>query len=191
MNKKGFTFIEVIIIFTIIFIMTAVLMSTSYKGRATKELQATAREVTASIREAQNNALTGKNKGMNTLPCAFQFVIGGSSYQIMHETRDIDGDCRGSFDPFFDNVPLPKNTTMSARASDSKRSTGSGYADINVINFEVPYGKIIMPTSDGLPNDGTEIILVQDDKHYHLCVHSTGLIEDYGITGDATEVCIF
>ena len=192
MNKKGFTFIEVIIIFTIIFIMTAALLSTSYKDRNRKELQAVAREVTASIREAQNYALTGKQKGSGTMPCTFQYAMNSNGYQIKHETRNLDDhDCSGNFNNFFEEVSLPNNVQMEARAFDASRSAGSGWADVDAINFDVPYGKITIHTGDAYPNSGVEIILSKNDKYYHICLHTTGLIEDIGITENSNTVCAF
>lgn len=188
MYKKGFTFIEVIIIFTIVFIMTAILLSTSYKDRYRKELQAAAREVTASIREAQNNALTGKQKGSGTMPCAFQFYMNSNSYQIKHETRDLDSpNCNGGFNAFFDSVPLPNGVTMSATAFNPADPTHLYPA--NTIEFDVPYGKI---TANGDPKySGIEIVLKKNNKYYHICLHTTGLIEDMGLTENPDTVCVF
>jgi len=188
MNRKGFTFIEVIIIFTIVFIMTAVLLSTSYKDRYRKELQAAAREVTASIREAQNNALTGKQKGSGTMPCAFQFQINSGSYQILHKTRKLDEvTCGNIFDAFFDPVPLPNGVTMSATTFNPVDPTHPDSAQ--TIEFDVPYGKI---TANGDSKySGIEIVLKKNNKYYHICLHTTGLIEDMGLTENSDTVCVF
>lgn len=189
-TQKGFTFIEVIIIFTIIFIMTAVLLSTSYKDRERKELQATAREVTASIREAQNNALTGKQKGTGTMPCAFQYEISSDGYQIKHKTRPLDVHlCDNNFKDFFDFVPLPLGVTMAASKRYSNDPTP--WSSVSSIEFDVPYGKI---TAEGSSEyDGIEIALEKNGKYYHLCLYPTGMIEDLGIhlADQENEVCPF
>ncbi len=169
--------------------MTAVLMSASYKDRAKKELQATAREVTASIREAQNNALTGKQKGTLTMPCAFQFQMNSGSYQIMQTVRKLDeADCSNAITKsFFNPVSLPLNIEMETRAFDPNATSAINNGDI--IDFDVPYGKITIGGNSSYTGD--EVILSKNNKFYHLCVHSTGLIEDHGITDSADRVCPF
>lgn len=193
MNKKGFTFIEVIIIFTIIFIMTAVLLSTSYKDRYKKELQAAAREVTASIRETQNYALTGKQKGSGTMPCTFQFAVGGNTYQINHKVRNLDDpNCdSASFEPFFDSVKLPLDVQLSALVYDHNASrNGNQWDSASTIEFEVPYGKITVDGSEDY--DGIEVKLDRSGKYYYLCLYPTGMIEDLGLLEDDDgEVCPF
>ncbi len=72
MQKKAFTFIELVIIMAMIGIMSAVLLVSYGEKRADKELEAAAREVAATIREAQNYALTGKD------------AAGGSTYTFSY-----------------------------------------------------------------------------------------------------------
>jgi type II secretory pathway pseudopilin PulG len=192
MQKKGFTMIELIIIFTIVFIMTAILISMSYKDRERKELQAVAREVTASIREAQNYSLTGKQTGSGTMPCAFQIALNNGSYQINHATRKLDDQsCSGGFSKFFASgaVELPLNVQMSVGAYDPDRSGGiqTHWKEITNIDFDVPYGKITIGNDS--KNTGAEIVLDKNDKYYHICLHTTGLIEDKGINDSDDYIC--
>ncbi len=202
MNKKGFTFIEVIIIFTIIFIMTAVMMSMSYKERASKEITTVAHEVVASIREAQNNALTGKQRGNDQLPCAFKFGLVNlnsatppryTGYQMFHSARDLDGTCpvddaTGVSTSFFNANKLPGGMTIFARGKD----TNNVETKKDHIIFKVPYGGFIIKDngSDNEAYVGSDIIIEKGDKRYHICVHSTGLIEELGFK-DAEFACPF
>jgi len=80
-NRKGFSLMELLIVIAIIGIMTAVLLVNLSGSRSQKQVEAAAREVAAAIREAQNNALTGKNV---TTGCSYIFTYnsGSSSYGI-------------------------------------------------------------------------------------------------------------
>jgi type II secretory pathway pseudopilin PulG len=193
MQKKGFTMIELIIIFTIVFIMTAILMSMSYKDRERKELQAVAREVTASIREAQNYSLTGKQTGTDTMPCAFQIALNKGSYQINHSTRALDAEnCNGAtFKSFFANglVELSNGVTIEEIVAIDPSAPTAKPDIVNTIEFDVPYGKITI--NNDSKYSGAEIVLNKNDKYYHLCLHSTGLIEDKGITTSKGYICVF
>ncbi|MEN8252642.1 MAG: hypothetical protein ABFQ53_03620, partial [Patescibacteria group bacterium] len=171
-------------------IMVAVIMTVAYKDREKKDLQAVAREVTASIREAQNNSLTGKQKGTGTMPCTFQIVFSGGTYQINHETRDLDThDCRGSFDEFFETQGLPLSVSVdSMQALES--GTSDTYKNVTDIRFDVPYGKMTFGTDEDI-YDGAELILEKNDRYYHICLHTTGLIEDFGMNEDPKPICKF
>ena len=202
MNKKGFTFIEVIIIFTIIFIMTAVLMSSSYGERTTKEITTVASEVVASLRETQNNSLTGKQKANSKLPCAFKFGLVGSdgnslakynAYQMFYSGRILDEGCppddnTGVNTPFFDAIKLPVSMKIWATAID----TNSNTLRKDHIIFKVPYGTFVIKddSSDTEEYNGIDIVIEKKSKKYHICVHETGLIEELGFN-DADSACVF
>jgi Tfp pilus assembly protein PilE len=183
--KKGFTFIEVIIIFTIVFIMTAVVMSMSYKDRAKKVVDTTAREIVSSIRETQNNALTGKQKGNLQLPCDFSYNINPNAYSMTASMRSIDGDC-GEKEIFVPATPLPEGVKMTAQA---QGEGDSKWYDVSAITFDVPYGGVSFAVGDKTNDEykGAEIVIEKNDKKYYICVHSIGLIEELGrldIDGD-------
>jgi type II secretory pathway pseudopilin PulG len=198
MIKKGFTFIEVITIMTIIFIMTAVMMTASYKGRDKKEIQAVAREVVASIRETQNNALTGKQKDNDKLSCAFKWAIVRPdsddkyhAYQMFYSSRSLDeagcpADDKNSVSTAFqDAISLPKGVTIGTVAYNS--GVPEDVFRDHII-FLVPYGKFVVDdggeASSDVKYDGVDIRIEKDDKKYHICVHSTGLIEEIGYNED-------
>jgi type II secretory pathway pseudopilin PulG len=190
MNKKGFTFIEVIIIFTIVFIMTAILLGTSYKDRSKKEISTVAREVAATIRETQNNALTGKQKENDKMPCAFKFEFQTHSYEIRRSFRGIDDVCppdtNDGVDQVFSKIiQLPKDVQINSVALKYNDSTS---ADEDNIIFLVPYGDFIVTSRDGSDNDfkGIDVRIERSDgsEKYHICVHATGLIEELGFNNE-------
>jgi len=196
MNKKGFTFIEVIIIFTIVFIMTAILLGTSYKDRSKKEISTIAREVSATIRETQNNALTGKQKENNYMPCAFKFGFQTHSYEIKRSYRTIDDVCpsdtKAGVDQSFSKIiQLPEGVQINSVALRYDDNTSAN--EDNII-FLVPYGDFIVTSRDGSDSDfkGIDVRIERSDasERYHICVHATGLIEELGFN-DAEYACAF
>lgn len=76
-KKKGFNLIEVVIIVAIITVMLSVLFANLGNNDETKKIDAAVREVEATIRLAQNYALSGKD------------AAGGCSYRFFHERDDI------------------------------------------------------------------------------------------------------
>ena len=187
MFKKGFTFLEVIIVVAIIFIMTAIMLSMAYGGRDKKEISSIARHVIASVRETQNNALTGKQKENDKLPCAFRLEFTGNSYQVKYQSRGIDEDCASGWSNFFDPINLPSKANFEIYIYG-----GSGWegplSGARTIDFDVPYGLV---TIDGDSNyKGMEIDIVENGKRYVICVHSTGLVEELGIK-DSAKTCAF
>ncbi len=190
MNKKGFTFIEVIIIFTIIFIMTSVLLGTSYKDRPKKEIETVAREVAATIRETQNNALTGKQKENDYMPCAFKFKIWHTSYEMFRSVRGIDTSCPLDDDihitkPFLKPVQLPEGVQINSTTE--RYDATKSYTEDNII-FLVPYGDFIVTQRNNNETDakGIDVRIERNDgsEKYHICVHATGLIEEIGFNDD-------
>ncbi|PIR73859.1 MAG: hypothetical protein COU40_00280 [Candidatus Moranbacteria bacterium CG10_big_fil_rev_8_21_14_0_10_35_21] len=63
LNKQAFTLAEVMVIIAIIGIMTSVTIVSLIGSREKKQVETAASELVAVLREAQNNALTGKNAG--------------------------------------------------------------------------------------------------------------------------------
>jgi prepilin-type N-terminal cleavage/methylation domain-containing protein len=182
-SQRGFSFLEMIIVIAIITIMTMVMFVVSFKDRATKEIETVAREVTAAIRETQNNALTGRQQGSDNLPCAFAFVLSGNSgYKVRGSYRQLESPCVP--DEEFDNYG---EVLLSHNVANDKIQIA---ATSEFIVFTVPYGKYI--DQDTPNSDGTEIVVSKDgdNRMYHICVHSTGLIEELGFN-EAPLACAF
>jgi prepilin-type N-terminal cleavage/methylation domain-containing protein len=88
-NKKGFSFIELMITIAIMGIMTTITLVSMNKGRELWAVKTAAREVAATVRETQNNALTGKGLKDQTTSCVFRFrwVVDSSNY-FMEDCKD-------------------------------------------------------------------------------------------------------
>jgi type II secretory pathway pseudopilin PulG len=195
--RRGFSLLEMVIIVAIIAIMTSVMMVITFKERDTKELETAGREIVAAIREAQNNALTGKQQGPG-LPCAFRFWTDGvSRYRVEGSYRALNQNCsdndfadgnyaEGSGGKVFMEKDLSDDRIgISGFTSNEKSDSGGGHESHSVV-FVVPYGKFIDAESEDIvePSIGTEFILEKNEKMYHICVHSTGLIEELGFVDD-------
>lgn len=83
-NKKGFSFIELMITIAIMTIMSAITLASMNAGQKLWAVKTAAREVAATVREVQNYALTGKDLKDKTSICVFTFEwVSGSSTYLM------------------------------------------------------------------------------------------------------------
>jgi len=217
-NRRGFSFMELIIVIAIIMIMTVVMLVMSMRDREKKKFEAAGREVAAAVREAQNNALTGKQKDNNSLPCAMMFYTDSNEFSVVGSFRTLDSSCGSDTDirsyamdsPFMASALSPRNLKMQMYNYDEDADSGRMPArDKQFIIFTVPYGKYIdnlgvRPGELNSTSRGTEIHILDitdtasnpGKMFYRICVHPTGLIEDMGIIepGDANavgKVCLF
>ncbi len=190
-TKKGFSFLEMIIIVAIITIMTLTMFVVSFKDRDKKKLEAVGREVAAAIRETQNNALTGKQRASDMLPCGFIFTSDGDTYQIKGSYRALQEVCADDNDPqSYTEKLLDENLSQKKIAIEmfTSATNGSTRVSTNFVAFGVPYGKYF----DGQETSiGTDLVLILNDgRKFHICVHATGLIEELGFN-DADVACVF
>lgn len=187
--KKGFSFLEMIIIIAIIGIMTSVMLVISLKERTGKELEAVGREVTSAIREAQNNALTGKQQDNSKLPCAFLFETDGMTYHMKGSYRDVGAPCGSDYSLTSYATELNASTLdaeMTLTGTDSEGRISS------YVGFIVPYGEYFdAGISETNPSQGTQFVLEKDGEKYYICVHSTGLIEELGFLEGSGTLCSF
>lgn len=197
-SKRGFSFLEMIVVVAIITIMTMVMFVISFKDRSKKEIEAVAREVTAAVRETQNNALTGRQQGGENLPCGFIFeVLGdGSRYEVRGSYRNLTTICNDDYSTgSYTEIMLKDNVDIHDIVIESEDSNKSSTdAPSNYVAFMVPYGTFIdqHSTEDTDPSIGMEFVVTKksDPRRFHICVHATGLIEEVGFN-DEKWVCAF
>lgn len=188
--KRGFSFLEMIVVVAIITIMTMVMLVVSFRDRSKKEVEAVGREVTAAIRETQNNALTGRQQGSENLPCSFIFELkdGGGVYEIRGSYRELDAFCGDDEEPgSYTGVLLSENISGHRIGITGIDSEGN---PSDFVVFTVPYGKFYDSSSGD--STGTEFVVTKqgEEQKYHICVHSTGLIEEIGFNS-ADQACAF
>lgn len=190
-NKKGFSFLEMIIVVAIITIMTMTMFVVSFKDRDKKQLEAIGREVAAAIRETQNNSLTGRQGANEGLPCAFRFVNTDTGYRVEGSYREVDQQCgddvaddsyaKSSGGRVFSEEDYAALNGLTIQMFTSQSKT-TDLHESNYIVYVVPYGKYIdaRSTDPVDPSVGVDVVVSKDGKKYHICVHAIGLIEEIG-----------
>ena len=151
-SKKAFTLIELLIVIAIIGIMSSVVFVSMQNSKTETELKVAAREVAAAIREAQNNALTGKMIDGN-LAEAFEIntTSGSGKYQMTCWTR-VNG--------------IPKKLVVySKNIKEGLIIEGS-----SGVQFIVPYGNS--------SNIGSFQIQSNNGKFIWVCVSKSGNITE-------------
>lgn len=152
--KDGFTIIELLIVFAIIIIMTAVLLMNQNGNQAQKNVETAARQVAAQLRSLQNEALNGKQAGTVLTPaCDFIFtsVANDTKYSVSYNNCShvlIPGSAQ----------PIPLNS-------------GKGNVSISpaTISFSSPRGQV---------SGSYQLILTSSGKSAYVCVCNSGNIFD-------------
>lgn len=177
-NRKfrlGFTLLELIVVVSIITIMTMVMLVTMFEDRENRELTAAARGVTAAIREAQNNALSGLSRD-DKLPCSFSFELNGDTgYDVKRSVRESDS-----------TICTESTIASYAIDYDVKRIDAGNSNHLSEIVFGVPHGTMIIIANDGTiydpPSDPKKIKLMKNaGKAFFICVYPSGQIIEAGI----------
>ena len=160
-NKNGFSLMELMIVIAIIGIMTSIVLVYSGKNKIEKEVEGAAREVAAAIREAQNNALTGKQPEAGKFPCAYIFSATNDSenYGIQYAYHfSAENDCA---------LYEPKSYASYSLKNGVKFSTGNDTG----ISFNIPWG-----TAAG--SIDSPIVLTKGSSSYTICVNSAGRVTE-------------
>lgn len=151
LNKKAFSLVELMVIIGIIGIMSSVVIVSLQRGRVEKELETSAREVSAAIREAQNNALTGKSASSTCSDYYFTYIA-GSTYTVGGSPNSCP------------------STSYALKNGVTFESGGSFY-------FRIPFGGVELVTPlDEFPVDIK--LLKGDDSEYHICVNGAGAVTE-------------
>jgi prepilin-type N-terminal cleavage/methylation domain-containing protein len=157
-TKKGFTLLELMVVIAIMSIMSTLVIVSLAKSKNDRDVEAAGREVAAALREAQNDALTGKS-GTNQYPCSvtFQVTGGGSGYRLLYNYNSSPGqsDCGAAFQWIY-NKALSSGVSI---------SPGSG----NTV-FSVPHGTFSSGTTGYTLNKGS--------SQYDVNVSGIGVITD-------------
>jgi len=149
-NKKGFSFIELLTVITIIAIMT--IATSIFMSSGLRAVETAAREVSSVVREAQNYALTGKNTGAEDGCTMYIF-----SWEELSTNYKIDGLGAG------------------CKIHDYSLKNGAEFTNGGSFIFEVPFSFVEGDFSD----DGSaEINLRKGRDCFHVKVFSSGIVSE-------------
>jgi prepilin-type N-terminal cleavage/methylation domain-containing protein len=160
-NKKGFSLMEVLMVTVFIGIMSAVAITSLTASRTKRQVEGTAREASAAIREAQNGGLTGKKTDATHLPCNYYFIWNSTtSYSITYQyhTGSSSNCAAGPYNP--------TNQTLATYTTKDNVSVGS----FTTIAFNVPFASMSGPVFP------LTIIISKGSVNYAVCVSSSGNI---------------
>jgi prepilin-type N-terminal cleavage/methylation domain-containing protein len=152
-NARAFTLIEVMIVVAIIGIVSAMMLVSFSGRRQTRNLEGAVREVMATLREAQNYALSGRAGAISENNTYYGVQIApATSYSIVASSGTIA------------NYTLKSGVTFSSGAT--------------TVSFTLPRGEVLV---GGGPLAGSyRISLTNAGSNRYLCVYSTGRIIDNG-----------
>ncbi len=163
-NKKilaGFSFIELLVVIAIVSVTAGMVLLPYSEDRIKREMEANARELVGTIREAQSYALTGKQLIPGTTPCGVEIRWGSTSYSLVYKYKTS-----GSYVCDRDTVI---STKVLKRGATFAGGTSSFY-------FSLPHG-IPMVGSSVLPTV-MPILLLNGISTHAVCVYAQGRVLD-------------
>lgn len=179
-KKPGFTLLELVIVMAIITIMTIIALSNIQSNKKSKELEAAARAVSAAIREAQNNALAGKQVTADMYPCNYQIRTSSISTRFLIRYNDhFLGSSCGSFNNYI-TYDLKNNVEIQVPA-----------VNINIITYSVPFGVVSPSLSPNpFPIRICKVGATRNDTNcYTVCVNNEGNVWEKPNCGADTCIC--
>lgn len=175
-SNPGFTLIEVLVSVAILAIMAAVTITSMGGGRNRQEVGGAARVVAATLREAQNNALAGKNitGTMSDRPCQFRVRTITGTGTIAHEQLSA-GDT-------FCPTPGTLTTNIWSGAS-TNLLNGVTFSASTEVYFDVPRGepKNSLGIEVSAVTGPVDFSITKGPDTVHVCVYPLGRIEETAV----------
>jgi prepilin-type N-terminal cleavage/methylation domain-containing protein len=177
--QKGFTLIELLVVISIITIMTSVLFVMMSNDKEKRLVRTAAEGFIASVRDAQNIALTGQSV-QGKRPCGVTVSVATKNYSYAVEAYDPDGSKVGGF---------PRSCTNGTTTA-QVRSQGTDRVDISstigaprTIILAAPFGTIDSSTFAGTAQPWIDYIFSLGGFNYKVCLYRSGRVEALGFSG--------
>lgn len=173
--SQGFTLIEVLVSVAILAIMAAVTIASLSGSRNRQEVGGAARVVAAILRDAQNNALAGKNiTGVSSSrPCQFRVRTIPGTGTIWHEQLNAGSvSCPNLGGPSLDvwsgaSTDLLNGVKFSASPTEAR--------------FDVPRGEPRNLAGAPLTSIPVDFSITKGPDTAHVCVYPLGRIEETAV----------
>jgi prepilin-type N-terminal cleavage/methylation domain-containing protein len=175
---KAFTLIEMMVVIAIIGIVSALMLVNLNNGRVQRDLETSAKEFVSMVREAQNDALTGKQIVGSTTPCAQAFRVywsvgssadsgsaGTGTYRLDYYEKNNSGDCS------YAGRVGPKTFNNGVVFTGPQTSMAFGLPNADV------YDKNLAALSAQSPNYISVVLMKQPYTHV-VCIYSSGAVTD-------------
>lgn len=176
-TKKAFSLMELLIITAVISIMTVA--SLVYLGgqKEDKELEVEANKMASAIREAQNNALTGKQPDNASVACGHGFYFDNDGtlpssnieYKIFFNSDSSGCGAAGrNYDEASSNTYIKYELGNNVEFNSSLAMS---------IYFTVPHGKIFDNAENAILTAQTITLKGRSGDTYNVCIYPGGKIE--------------
>ncbi len=177
--SRGFTLIEVMVSVAILALMAAVTIVSMNGGRNRQEVEASTRLVAATLREAQNNALSGKNitGTAGSRPCQFRVRTTGGTGTITHEQLNAG-------DVLCPNPGTATNGAWSGFSTDLLN--GVTFSSSTEVYFDVPRGEPknaagVLGVELNSATGPVDFSMTKGADTAHVCVYPLGRIEEASV----------
>lgn len=186
-NKKGFSLTEMMMTIAIISIMTGAVFVNFSATRKTKGLETEARRLVANIREAQDNAFTGKKPADDVAPCGWGIYYDAGTnpgeYKIYYNVSTSG--CSVANGSELDRKFILSGVTLNGTSSVAQTVILENNARFDGLStdevyFAVPHGRIFDQNGVAIATP-LKLLLrstVDSTVQHTVCVFSSGRVDD-------------
>lgn len=168
--RQGFTLIEMVVVVAIIGITSALIITSLTSTRSSRETERAIHTLAATLREAQNYALTGRSTSVSQENCFYAVrFMSSSQYALVNYYRS-GGNCN-SYNT-ISTTTMPSGTTIS----------GLGTFP-TIFAFSLPRAEVYSATSGALASLGAAQLIgaTKGGQTHYLCLYPGGRVEERGV----------